>query len=367
MTRADISFPGVRRHSTALLAVASLVTVAGLGVLTTQVTLPDPCPRLRLFVDAPNPPADRQPSPEAYERARTEATRLLSLVQPPPGARPLSTNPAGTDPAPLGDLWVRPVACSASWALPMTYAEATTWLRSYTPDRAKPLGKGLHVPSPGRAESASNRTYDPDSRPPRLLADFLTLSLHRGPENTGVLRADGIAAPYVDLPQRDDASEDPVRVLADGPCPATVVPYPAIVNPGPPDLDRALVPPDETPDGGLICYYGGDGLWGQRTLDRAAAGRIARAAQRVDLTWNGHTGPRSGLSTSLGVAMLALSYPGRPDVDVWAAYPGTPLVRNGHVKNDPDRSRFFCVLARANPAPPSGWTQAHLAPPDDLC
>lgn len=68
-----------------------------------------------------------------------------------------------------------------------------------------------------------------------------------------------------------------------------------------------------------------------RGLDAQAAGRVGRAAHDLPLT---HTvgGARSCPADDGSVAVIVLSYPDRPDVDLWLGLTGCAMVSNGHIQ-----------------------------------
>jgi hypothetical protein len=89
----------------------------------------------------------------------------------------------------------------------------------------------------------------------------------------------------------------------------------------------------------LICQFGGGnakpafGLAGKVTLSGAEARRLAKRAQELPLS---HTlgGEVTCPMDDGGIDVVALSYRGRPDVDLWVYATGCEYVSNGHIRAD---------------------------------
>jgi hypothetical protein len=149
-----------------------------------------------------------------------------------------------------------------------------------------------------------------------------------------IIRADGIGIWLDPRPYRDDRSGTRMRLTVNGGCPTSRREDIGVRNPGS-DLGRALLPTAD-PTAGLICQFGGlnsappAGLAGKVALSAADAGRLADQARHLQLA---HTG-RVEMSCPMGdggVDVVALSYPGRPDVDLWYDATGCQHVSNGHI------------------------------------
>jgi hypothetical protein len=126
------------------------------------------------------------------------------------------------------------------------------------------------------------------------------------------------------------------------PCPADSSGAVGVENPGAPDLDRTLVPPG-SPTGGRLCKYGepaeanhgNDAVRSALTrhllLNSATAGRLAAAASQVSLAHSDtavyHCPADFGTTT-----VIVLSYPGRPDIDLWQTDSGCTYLANGHIR-----------------------------------
>lgn len=211
----------------------------------------------------------------------------------------------------------------------------------------------------GPGMDVADRTYG-DLHRGHWSGALLNVSVSRGTEDSAYLNVVGQVDPLDDHPRRDSTPCPRLRVLVHRPCPAAPTngedryPEPGVKNPGQPDLDRMLVPAG-TPTGGRICFYGNEVRpSSQRVLDGPAAAAIATAAREVRLDHDDYDGPYGGLgSPGPGVVVLALAYPGRPDVDVQAASrSGLNWVVNGHIEAYGSPfwdSGFTCVLLLATP------------------
>jgi hypothetical protein len=251
----------------------------------------------------------------------------------------------------------------------MPFDDALTWLRSYNPPAfaRHDLMMNNAPDSTGRATGpgdydVADRSYG-DLRRGHWSTALLNVSVSRGRGGSAYLNASGLVYPLDDHPWRDTLCTR-MRVLVDEPCPDAPgndgggPMQPGVKNPGQPDLDRVLVPAG-TPTGGRICFYGNEiRASAQRVLDGPAAARIARAARQVHLAHDDYDGPYSGLGNNIpGMVILALAYPGRPDVDVQAnSWSGIGHVANGHIEMHGSPfgdSGFTCLLTRATPHVPA--------------
>lgn len=124
-----------------------------------------------------------------------------------------------------------------------------------------------------------------------------------------------------------------VHVSVAGGCPQTDQSVAGVVNSGT-DLRQRLLPA-ATPTAGLECrYYGLNGhpwqLRSRQVLSAAAAASLAESVARMPLSHA--TGGVVNCPMDDGSAeIIALSYPGRADVDLWVALTGCGGVSNGFI------------------------------------
>lgn len=121
-----------------------------------------------------------------------------------------------------------------------------------------------------------------------------------------------------------------LRVTVAGGCPASHAGIVGVTSVGE-DLEDRLVP-SAAPQAGLVCRYAGSNAAFRpvqtRRQDAVAARRLAAAVARLGLS---HVvGGATNCPSDDGAAtVVALSYPGRGDVDLWFPGGGCPMVSNG--------------------------------------
>jgi hypothetical protein len=207
----------------------------------------------------------------------------------------------------------------------MPFTAAEEWLAAHGPaGLRRDVGEG---PYP-----ASGFSYAGPASP---AWDSAELDIEVAPASDGaiVMRADAQVVWLDPVPVRDTARGKRLRVLADDECPATDAGVAGVVNPGR-DLAHELVPAGR-PRAGLECwYYGMNGLpWQlhrQQHLTAAQAQRVAAPMARLQLSHP--LGAALNCPVDDGWAeLIALSYPGRPDVDLWVRLNGCGGVSNGYI------------------------------------
>jgi hypothetical protein len=266
--------------------------------------------------------------------ARQEAARLAALASVPPGSVATSQRPPI-----LGSASVRSTATSVVdvarfWQVPLPYPEASAWIAAHPP-RGLPAAGDRFSGSGPQGLSAGYGFSDPATSPSWEQA---SLQFAVTPDGAGgsVLRVDALVTWVDPIPLPDSAAGPRLRVRVAGPCPSgdrgVVGVLPAA------RLDRQLLP-DGEPSGGLVCRYAGSdapgatsplGLSGTARLDRPAAQRLAAAIRAVRLAhvpgevW--HCPADAG-----SVAIIALAFPGRDDVDLWYTPGGCGGLSNGTI------------------------------------
>jgi hypothetical protein len=207
----------------------------------------------------------------------------------------------------------------------MPFTAAEEWLAAHGP-------AGLRRDAEEGPYPASGFSYAGPGSP---AWDSAELDIEVAPASDGaiVMRADALVVWLDPVPVRDTARGKRLRVLADAACPATDAGVAGVVNPGR-DLAHELVPAGR-PRAGLECwYYGMNGLpWQlrrQQHLTAVQAQRVAAPMTRLQLSHP--LGAALNCPVDDGWAeLIALSYPGRPDVDLWVRLNGCGGVSNGYI------------------------------------
>jgi hypothetical protein len=282
------------------------------------------------------PPSVTVRSPDAEENrqaAEQEAQRLLSLVRLPDGARPFGSAPKSLPGPAVGTPLVDSlVDRSMFWRVGMPFEETLAWLDAHTPHG---LSRSASSNASGTGRSViSGRAYSGPSTDAWQSAE-LQLGVAADGRSMSLVRADGMVVWLDPRPRKDSTPDRRIRITLREGCPASEPAIVGVTNPGHSDLDAKLLPADE-PTAALVCEY--TGLNGQRALglrryqrlDANAAQRIARVARSLSLS---HTigGVRSCPRDDGSVAVIALSFAGRPDVGLWLNLTGCAFVRNGHI------------------------------------
>ena len=294
------------------------------------------------------------------ELAGHEAARLLSLTPVPDGAVRLASVPRSLPGPALGTPGVTSLIDQVrSWRLPMTLAQATAWLHAHTPrglrDDGSTTGWGPH------GVNMIGRGYAGPGGPAWQSAE-LDIALGPAGRRASVLRADGVVVWLDPVPVPDNEPGPRIRVTVTGNCPASDVGFAGVSNPtvaDPTVADHGVADhgvadhgvadhgvadhgadlahrllPGAAPTAGLACRYAGLGggyrLWSATRLDAAAARQVAAPLARLPL---GHVdgGMTSCPADDGSAEVVALSYLGRADVDLWISLSGCGGVSNGHI------------------------------------
>jgi hypothetical protein len=262
--------------------------------------------------------------------AEAEAARLVTLVPVPPGAVPLNAPPAAMPGPVLGSPEVASLADrTRSWRLPMSFTAARAWITAHRP---RGLSAGSQAASFPAVHGLAGYGYQGPAGPAWGSAE-LDVGVAAAPDGQSVMRADGLVIWLDPGPARDSFAGPRLRVLVAGQCPASDRGVVGVTNPGA-GLGQSLLPAGR-PRAGLECYYLGlngrpFGLRGQVRLDAAQAGRVAAAMGRIPLSHQ-VGGVVSCPMDDESAELIALSYAGRPDVDLWVDTSGCGGVSNGHI------------------------------------
>jgi hypothetical protein len=220
---------------------------------------------------------------------------------------------------------------SRSWRLAMTFSQALAWLRAHRP-RGLPQEGSSQSWDRGQLTSAGYG-YRGQSSPAWQSAD-LEIAVAGAGDGTSVLRADAVVVWLDPVPVPDSGTGRRIHLSVTADCPATDNSIAGVTNQGA-DLRRRLLP-TAAPTAGLECrYYGLNGrpfhLRAQTRLTAAAAGTVARTMQRLPLS---HTvgGIVNCPMDDESAEIIALSYVGRPAVDLWVKLNGCQYVANGFIE-----------------------------------
>lgn len=263
------------------------------------------------------------------QAAKREAANLLSLVRVPPGAEPVG---------PVTGLLSRPLVTpgvqslvdrSRFWRVRTGFAAVLAWLRAHQPAGLKPdtlISEGL---GPGGTRYSGDSYASPEPAAAWSAADLWIAVASSG--SGSLIRADAMVTWLDPVPARDDAAGRRLHVASTGPCPPGDAGVVGVSNPKEHLTDRLL--PAGNPSGALVCrYYGLNGpafkLRHQSRLDAAAAQKLAAAVAALPLA-HPDGGAVSCPNDDGSSALVALSYPGGGDVDLWVLLGGCGGVGNG--------------------------------------
>ena len=282
------------------------------------------------------------------QAAVDEAHRLLLLARLPPGATRTASAPPGLAGGPaLGTPGVSSLVVQTQyWRVPMSFDQAQAWLEGHPPAGLKPAGS-----STGGGASPSDMTtgygYTALSTAQLQSPELEVGVAYVGPSVSAV-RVDAVVIWTDPRPWPDSATGKRAHVTVAGGCPARVAGVVGVTNPGA-GLTASLLPPG-SPTAALVCRYdGSDGPSGslpasqwqklahQARLTATGARELARVVDaaptsRTVVPGGGAFAPAAQCPMDDGaVAIVAFSYPGRPDVDLWAQLSGCAVVGNGFI------------------------------------
>ena len=251
-----------------------------------------------------------------------EAQYLLGLVHLPAGARQPSAAPE-SPPSRLIALDSSAIDTARFWVVSMPYNQVLNWLQAHPPS-----GLSLSISEPG-----SGFAY---SAPPSAAWGSADLAIVVAPEGAdlSMIRADAVIDWLASSPLPDSASGLRMRLTVAGGCPASDAHMVGVTNAGA-DLEGQMLPSGK-PTGALLCTYNGMNgtaytLETQQALDAAAARNLADSVAQIPV---GRAIGVVGCSCPAGFGsaiVVALSYAGRSDVDLWVADSGCSSIANGDI------------------------------------
>jgi hypothetical protein len=304
-------------------AVAVCVLAAGCGTAPPSTPLPQ--------VSAA--PRTSQVATAAGNRAaaRAEAARLLALAQLPPGAvrqgRPARSLPG----PPLGASSATSVVDRVeAWRVGSPFAAVKAWVPAHPP-HGLPAGGSASGEKDGQQYMFGQDYRGPADR--SWQSADLEISVAPAGADASTIRVDAVVVWLDPRPIPAGPGRHPVQVTVAGGCPATDRGVTGVSNPGT-GLTQRLLPPGP-PTAGLRCRY--DGLngrpWHLVATQRLTAPAARQAARSMAARPLSHPdgGAVSCGSGNDAAEVLALAYPGRPDVDLWIKLDGCGGVSNGHI------------------------------------
>jgi hypothetical protein len=276
-------------------------------------------------------PASSAPTLAGNERlARREATRLIGLADVPPGARRVQHAPHGLAGPPETSTASTMLDRHALWTVRLPFTSALAYVQAHPPAGLADDGNSFDGHGPGLL--VSGFVYDSPVQP--WGSGRFEIEVSRlGPDSTGI-RVDAVITWLDPRPERDTVTGPRLRITVGATCPISDERTEGVRSPGR-FLSTQMVPAAK-PTVARICWYSGFDpapgfrLVRQQVRTAAGADAIATAAAAIPLTHD--DGEAISCPADVGQAIaIALSYPGRPDVDLWYRTTGCPSLANGHI------------------------------------
>jgi hypothetical protein len=223
----------------------------------------------------------------------------------------------------------------------MPFDQAQAWLVAHPPKGLRSAGSS-NGGGPSATDITAGYGYTAPSTPQIQSAELEMGAAYLGPSSSA-FRVDAVVIWTDPRPWLDDAGGPRLHVTVAEGCPATVAGAVGVSNPGA-GLTASLLPAGD-PTAALVCRYNGsDGLSGtlptaqwhklahQARLGATGARQLALVVAAAPISRTVVPGTEALCPMDDGaVAVLAFSYPGRPDVDLWAQLNGCTLVGNGYI------------------------------------
>lgn len=269
--------------------------------------------------------------------AQAEADRLVSLALLPPGAVRKKGQPTGLSGPALGTPQTSQLIDSVSYyRVAMSLPRARAWFEANSQPGFSQSGKSSRRGPAG--SDGFGFEFEP-SPPPHWTWGNANLEIglvSQGSTGTAI-RVDGLAQWINPTPTPDAARGPAMRVTVAGGCPATDRGRSDVSNPGDTDLDHQMLPA-AAPSAALDCIYTGMNgttftLISSQQLTAAQAAVAADKIRAVPLGSEGN-GPHSCPMDDARVSILAFSYLGRADIDIWEHTSGCASIDNGHIVAD---------------------------------
>ena len=309
--------------TTTTTAIRTAEKTTGLATSLSTVTVPN--------VPSSVPP----PAAHNYSTASAEAKRLLGLAVMPPSAVPAAKHAtvAVTGPAVGGLASSSALDLPTFWTVPMSMAQAATWVPSHPP--AGLLLSGRYPATAGAAARPVIGYGFTESDSIAWTNAGLDITIAAIDAHHSLWRVEGTASWLNPRPLLDDQPGARLRVTVAGPCPSSDRDIVGVSNVAT-DLEDKLLP-SAPPVAALICRYAGAHgaayhLAEHHLVAPAAARRLADLAGRVQLAYDSGGLIQSCAAGDDTRAIIAFAYPGRADVDLWLDLAFCPTVSNGRIR-----------------------------------
>lgn len=218
------------------------------------------------------------------------------------------------------------------WRVPLSFPAAQAWLAAHRPRGLRQDGSMTSGTVTGGTDM-TGRSYRGLSSPAWQSAD-LEIGVARSGHRASVIRADAVIVWLDPRPVPSGPGSHPVRVTIARGCPASDRGVTGVTNPGAGLTDRLL--PAGQPAAGLVCRY--DGLNGRpfhlvsaHRLNARGAMRLASQMARLPLSHVDGGWVHCPMDDG-SAEVIALAYPGRPEIDLWMKLNGCRYVSNGHIR-----------------------------------
>jgi hypothetical protein len=230
---------------------------------------------------------------------------------------------------------------SRFWRVQMSMKDTLAWFRAHPPAGLSENGSSQGF-SPSQ-KSAGVSYSAPDS--PAWRGAALEVGVAATGATVSDIRVDALTEWWDPVPMQVTVEGPRLRIAVADPCPASDRGYVSVQNAGD-DLSSAVLP-SGAPTGALVCSYEGMNgttyaLQRSTSLDPTEAGKLAAAIAGTSLNHLDDV-VRSCPRDDTSMTVLAFSYPGRQDVDIWYHRTGCRSISNGSIVASP--SEAFMDLA----------------------
>jgi hypothetical protein len=311
-----------------LRARALVIAAVALSIVTAA------CANPRSARDDPTTTSSRPSAAQNKAYAQAEADHLVSMARLLPGAVRVKVQPVGLTGPALGTPGTSQLIDSVTYySVSISLSQARAWFQAHPQRGLTQSGTA----STGGPAGLTGYGFQYDLSPtPHWSWGSASLEIglaSQGSTGTAV-RVDGLAQWIDPAPMRDSSPGPAIRVTVAGGCPTTDRGRSDVSNPDAPDLDDQMLPA-AAPTGALKCTYTGlngkmFALARSQKLNAAQASAVAAQIRALPLGSRGsypHSCPMDDGSASI----LAFSYAGRADVDIWENTSGCSSTRNGHI------------------------------------